>query len=130
VKEGGHGLLAYVHVKRGRQAAAKRAASYAKAKLGLPKYSEANVLVVSRLVRDYLQEVGMRPSHIAAVAPLAVSLTFIPTHADIEAKQVYASQAAVEAREAHDATYYTKVPGKGPLGWLRSRVVYTGQPAA
>lgn len=123
VRQPGHGLLGSVHLPRGRQAAAKRAASHVKASLGLPRYTEANAMVVGRLVRDLLSERGVRPKHIAAIAPVAVSLVFLPTKHDIYAKQLLASSAAAAQREAMDAEYYTEMHGEGPLGALRWRQV-------
>lgn len=126
----GNGLLARLRSKSGRQAAAKRAASHVRAKIGLPEYRQANVMVASRLVRDYLSECGVRPSHIAAIAPIAVALVFVPTAADIEAKQMLATAAAVERREAMDANYYTDLRGNGWFGGLRTRRVVTAGPRA
>lgn len=126
----GNGLLARLQSKSGRQAAAKRAASHVRAKIGLPEYRQANVMVASRLVRDYLSECGVRPSHVAAIAPIATALVFVPTAADIEAKQMLAAAAVVERREAMEADYYTDLRGSGLFGMLRARRVITTGPRA
>jgi len=57
----------------------------------------ANRLVLYRWFRDQMLEHGVRPSHIAAIKPIAIELFFIRTREECLAAQVAASEFA-EAR--------------------------------
>lgn len=124
------GLLSVIHTRSGRHAAAKKAAAFCKAEKGVMDHNKANELVAARVVREFLTDRGVRPSHIAAISPLAVSLVFVRTVHEIEARQLLASGPVVARREAYDAAYYTNLPGEGWLGWLRHRRVVTKPPTA
>lgn len=115
----GTGILGNWGVPR-RNKAALRASAYVRSKIGLPTRTQANELVAGRLIRDFLCEKGMRPSHILATEPIALELVFTPTATDIRARQVGAARATVEMREAHQATYYTRMGGV--FGLFRRRV--------
>lgn len=101
-------------LKRRRKAEVARmvrlASAAAKVKFGLPKATEANLLVVGKFVRDWLEEYGMRPTHIAGVAPLATALTFIPSRADVMMREMLASEAAVDMDTSYRAVYYSRAP--------------------
>lgn len=109
----------------------RRAAAHVRAKIGLPKRTEANVLVARKLVTEYLEGLpDLRQLHYLQIVPLAVELAFIPTVYDIEARDIAASMAAVSRREAYGDTRYTIMPGWGPWGLFgRRRVVTTGPSA-
>lgn len=59
----------------------------AKAKLGYLEESKANRLVADRVLRACMTDMGMRPSHIAWHAPLALELFFVPTDRELLAHQ-------------------------------------------
>lgn len=86
---------------RARRGYAGRVARQVKADrgFGTPKYTEANLLVVRRKVADIMEEHGVRPTHIAALMPLAVALVFTPMREEILAAQFMASAAAAQRRE-------------------------------
>jgi len=83
------------------------AAAHAKAKVGLPKMTDANLQVVGRVIRDFLKEKKVRDSHINVITPLATALTFIPSRSDIEAREVLASGAALKMMDDYSAAYYS-----------------------
>lgn len=103
----------------GRSLAARRAAAYVRSKIGLPKRTEANRLVAGRLIRDYLTEQGVRPSHIVVIEPIALYLVFKPNQSDILGRQLDASAIAHEAREEYGRDWFSRI-GKG---WFWSRAV-------
>lgn len=70
---------------------AARVAREAKAHFGLLERSEANRLVLHKWCRDRMVEHGVRPSHMAALLPLAVQLAFVPLQEEIEAAQLSAT---------------------------------------
>lgn len=88
----------------------RMASAAAKRKFGLPKCTEANMLVVGKAVRDWLEEKGVRPTHIEHIAPLATAAVFVPTRADIEARAILASSTVVGLRAEYDATYFSDAP--------------------
>lgn len=98
----------------GRMRCARQCAWYVKSKVGLPKRTEANREMVSRLARDWLRDRGLRPSHICRVAPIATALVFVPSADDVDARQIDACTAAVDAREAYEA------------GWADRRFTWVG----
>lgn len=91
------------------------ASAAARAKFGLPKATEANLLVVGKFIRDWLEDYGMRPTHIAGIAPLATSLTFIPSRSDVLMRQMLASEAAINMTNEHNAAHYSVAQ----FSWLR-----------
>lgn len=93
----------------------RAASAAARVKVGFPNATEANRLVVGRLVRDYMVERGVRPTHIQCLAPLATALCFIPTQADVEARQMLASSYAVQMFEEERTKYWSW----GAVRWLR-----------
>jgi len=74
------------------------AVDHARAELGTVKDNAANRLVVSRVIRNFMVERGMRKTHVAYYFPVAVELYFIPTDQDVFAAEVRRTQAV---REAH-----------------------------
>lgn len=80
---------------------ARAAAMEVKAKVGLLKDTEANNLVAGRIIRDYLKERGLRPSHIAQIAPIATVLALMPMRADVEARKMRATAQAYERGEEY-----------------------------
>lgn len=93
----------------------REAAAAAKVKFGLPKATEANLLVVSKYIRDWLDDHGVRPTHIEGITPHAVALVFIPTRADIEMKEMLAAPVAVAQQRLYEATYFSD----SPRSWWR-----------
>jgi len=69
-----------------------RAVMAVRAKVGLMTENSANRLVAGRLIREAMVEDGMRPSHIARMAPVALELYFIPYETDKVASLVRNSQ--------------------------------------
>lgn len=106
---------------RARRGYAGRVARQVKADrgFGTPKYTEANMLVVRRKVADIMEEHGVRPTHIAALMPLAVALVFTPMKEEVLAQQFMASAAAAQRRE--EAGTWSRrhfgwlVPGPKPI---------------
>jgi len=83
----------------------RMAIEHVKSKIGFIRETEANRLVVGRLVRDYMNAMGMRPSHICRHAPMAVELYFVPTDVEI---------AAAEIRRTRTKAQYVKRLDAGP----------------
>lgn len=71
---------------------------------GTPTRTVANKLMVQKMCRDYMKERGMRESHMPAHMPMAVTLTFVPTKYEIQARQLEAS-AEFAAREAESQVW-------------------------
>lgn len=94
-----------------RHRAARLAAAHVRSKIGLPKRSEANDLVVARLARDFLVERGVRPTHIQRIAPIALEFVYIPNDDDIFAAQLRQTRAVLEQVEAFEGQWYTKTDG-------------------
>lgn len=87
-----------------RQRVVRMAAAYVRTKIALPKRSEANYLVVTRLVQEWLKDRGVRPSHQLAILPLAVELAFCPTAHDVEARDLAAAHAFTERERQFNAS--------------------------
>lgn len=85
----------------GRHRVVVRAVAHVRAKIGLPKRTLANEMVVRRLVSEFLKELGVRPTHQLAITPIAVEMAFVPFKADIFARDVAASMPVAVAREAY-----------------------------
>jgi len=81
-----------------RVAYAVRVAFLAKAKVGLLANNRANELVYARLCREFMQEHGVRPSHIAHQVPLAVAACFIPLDTDFLAASIRSHEDFKERR--------------------------------
>lgn len=101
-------------VPQGRSRAARRVAAKVRAKLGLPKRTEANRLVAGRMIRDELVELGVRPSHIMRIEPIALYLVFKPIEEDILGRQLDASAVAGAARAEFGTDWYSE---DHPTGW-------------
>lgn len=93
----------------GRSKAARRAAAHVRSKIGLPKMSEANRLVAGRLIRDFLSDSGVRPSHIVAIEPIALFLVFLPRREDILGKQLEHSMLMVERQAEYNGYWFSLV---------------------
>lgn len=111
-----------------KSAVARRAADYARVKVGLPKDNEANRLVVRRLVQEYFDSIkDMRLSHRKVLEPIAVMLVFTPTDTDVLVADMEGSAAVgrrreeyYAEREAYAGPWWTAIPG---LGGFRRRYV-------
>lgn len=66
---------------------------------GMQENTKSNRLVVHRYIRDRMREHKMRLSHIDTMLPIAVSIFFIPTEAEIEARRLDASSAVLDQVE-------------------------------
>jgi hypothetical protein len=62
---------------------ATRVGFEARAQVGLLERTRANFLVYQRICRDIMKEHGVRPTHIAAALPVAISAAFTPSDVDI-----------------------------------------------
>jgi hypothetical protein len=60
----------------------------AKIRFGTPSMNNANVLAVRRYVVDIMEKHGVRPSHIAEMAPLIVGLCFVKSDAERDADNI------------------------------------------
>lgn len=104
------------------------AAAHVVKRIGLPKRTEANVMVARRLVVEYLETIkDLRTTHYLRIVPLAVELAFIPTRYDIAARDLAACAQAQENREAFDIDRAAVRPGWGPFG-LFGRKRYSVRP--
>jgi len=71
-----------------------KAAQHAELRLGLLKHNEANEMVVSKVVRDYMSKtvkdggLGMRQSHVVRDYYVAVTMYFLPKHQATLCKEV------------------------------------------
>ena len=63
------------------------------------RYSVANCTIVDQEAYRMMTEHGVRPAHIAVLKPMIVSLFFIPTRAEIEARQILADTGALDRLE-------------------------------
>lgn len=68
----------------GRQRIVRAAVAYARAELGLLGDTGANRMVVSNVIRKFMKEHGMRPSHISHSFMLAVDMYFLRSTGDEE----------------------------------------------
>lgn len=100
-----------------------RVALEIKAKLGLLKRTEANMLLLQRAGRKIMEEWLMRPSHIATFLPIAVELALIPSCTDIAAVQMRATHEALRRDREVRGTWlsFTKYFDPSQLWWCRSR---------
>lgn len=107
----------------------RRAADYARMKVGLPKDNEANRLVVRRLVQEYLDGVkDLRLSHRKVIEPAAVAMAFIPTETDVLVADMEASAAFSRRREemwsvrvARERPWWSHIPGLGGFARVHTR---------
>jgi hypothetical protein len=65
-----------------------RAIAVVRSQIGVVRENSANRLVVGRKIRDAMQEMEMRPTHISRFAGMAVELYFVPTDDDLFARQI------------------------------------------
>jgi len=70
-----------------------------KNKLGLPKVTEANKLVVRRMAHNIMVRHGVRPTHIRMSIEKIVVGVFIPDRYDVESAEMLASDAVRDLRE-------------------------------
>jgi len=63
------------------------------------KYNVANCTIVDQEASRMMVDHGVRPAHIALLKPMVVSLFFIPTRAEIEARQILADSGALDRLE-------------------------------
>jgi len=65
-----------------------RTALVIRAKLGKVHLTEANRLVARKIGHDYMESIGMRPTHIVRMLDLATLMSFVPTPWDMEVAEV------------------------------------------
>lgn len=70
-----------------------------KYKFGSIPRNEANVLMVSKYVRDYLRERGVRPQDACAIYPFVVECSFIKYKFEIDAERMAVTRAAEYKKE-------------------------------
>lgn len=98
-----------------------------KAKLGLLKRTEANVLLLQRCGRKIMEERKMRPAHIATFLPIAVELALIPNRAEVEAVQMRATSVALNREDDVKGTWLSFAKWFDPCqwSWVRRRGLAT-----
>jgi hypothetical protein len=116
---GGENPGSRVESKRGRRKSSRLtiaadAAAFAVSIVGRLKDTAANRLVLSKVVRDYLQEKKVRPATIARNFGLAVELALVPTEGEIEGQKLKASR-AVERRHQDMEEYI----GRAHASWAQ-----------
>jgi len=72
----------------GRLRVVRAAVSHARTELGLLGDTAANRMVVSSIVRKFMKEHGMRPSHISSQFQLAVDMYFLRSTGDEELRLI------------------------------------------
>lgn len=75
------------------------AVAMVKAEVGTVRKTEANRLMVSKIIRDILSEHGVRKSHWHLHLPVIEALYFVPDNAQLEARSLMGSP-EVKRREA------------------------------
>lgn len=70
-----------------------------KNKLGLPKVTEANKLVVRRMAHNIMMKQGLRPTHIRQSIEKVVAGVFIPDRYDVESAKMLSSNVVADLRE-------------------------------
>lgn len=78
-----------------------------KASRGLLKKSEANDLMLTRMITDKMTEHGVRPTHIARSVPLCLVLIYTPLNEDIEARQFEKSDAVQRQHNLYNAPWWS-----------------------
>jgi hypothetical protein len=78
-----------------------------KCQMGLPKRTEANMLVVRRMANNLCIERRVRPTHAKEIISLVVALVFIPDASDVAAELVSSSPEALKRHRQY------KVAGGG-----------------
>jgi len=99
------------------------AAAVAACKMELPgvgEESKANRLVAHRFIKNYMIEIGMRPTHIAAQLPLAVECVFVPNRFEVEAMKFRQSHAFIDRREEASRVYISR-SSPWLFNWFGSR---------
>jgi len=105
------------------------AAAHVRAKVGLLKRTEANMMVARKLVNEFLEDrKDLRKTHWLAIVPLAVELAFVPTIYDIEARDMAGTLEWSGRREAYAADRVV-AQGWGPWGLFGRREVRTAPPS-
>jgi len=69
-----------------------------KNKFGTPQQNEANVKAVQRYANNIMSKHGLRPTHVREYLPMIVSMTFVPTTAELEALEMLNSTAATHKK--------------------------------
>jgi len=72
-----------------------------KAKFGTPVQNEANRKAVQRFAGKLMSGHGLRPSHIREYLPMVVSMTFVPTEAEVRAMSMLNSTAALTKKVSY-----------------------------
>lgn len=114
-------------MRRGRFAA--HVANVVRARLGgCPKRTGANMLVVQRMVRDYMKELNVRESHMPMHAPKACLYVFVPNKHDVAASQLAGTFAIADRAEQVGGWGHVRTPWWGSLpliGRFAAREVHT-----
>lgn len=84
--------------KRARRRFLSRIVAEARAHFPPMKRTQANSLVLDRWFRDQMVGHGVRPTHIAALKPLAIAVFYVRSEADIAAAE-FASSELVDTQE-------------------------------
>jgi len=101
----------------GRRRFASHVANVVRARIGgTPRRTEANRLMVQKMVRDYMKERCVRESHMPLHAPLACSLVFVPTKYEVEAAKFEAT--AVADERSDDVRGWGRFVPSGAWGFL------------
>jgi hypothetical protein len=82
-----------------------------KSEKGLLRRTEANRLMVQRMVADNMKKHGVRPSHVIKMLPIVINLCFVPTGADILAAKLNSSEAALGRQDEVQAPWWSRVFG-------------------
>lgn len=77
-----------------------KAINHVRSIIGNVRDTSANRLLVSELVRKTMvEELKMRPSHVARFAPVAEEMYFVPSEAEVFASRIRKSRAVARRRE-------------------------------
>jgi len=87
--------------RRGAMRYARDIVAEIKCRLGTPKPTPANRMVVQRLARNLCETHGLRPTHAAKVIPMVVSAVFVPNDYEIEASEVFNCMESRVRRGSH-----------------------------
>jgi hypothetical protein len=99
----------------------------AKNRFTLPKRNRANYLSVNAFLLNEMTEHGMRPTHIRAMLPLALELSFTPDENDVFAAQFNASAYVDQAHQAYEHPYI-HLGSRSVLDWFGIRRTPKGYP--
>jgi hypothetical protein len=71
-----------------------KAINHARTKVGEMRDTTVNRLVASEVIRKFMSEtLGMRPSHVARFAPVAIEMYFVPSESRVMAGRIRRTQA-------------------------------------